>query len=107
MALRPYLCCSTRSLPHCLFKLHAAFLTLHNAQEKSDVEPELPEALALARGQLTSLACELAGLQAAAGLPVNEEEYLREVLHPGLMQVRGVGGRACRRPPAHLLPLLA
>lgn len=57
-------------------------------QEKSDVEPELPPALASARGQLVGLAGELARLQAAAGLPIAEEEYLREVLHPGLMQVR-------------------
>ncbi|WIA30222.1 hypothetical protein OEZ86_000313 [Tetradesmus obliquus] len=56
-------------------------------QEKSDVEPELPPALASARGQLVGLAGELARLQAAAGLPIAEEEYLREVLHPGLMQV--------------------
>jgi antiviral helicase SKI2 len=57
-------------------------------QEKSDVEPELPPALASARGSLYELAGELARLQAAAGLPIAEEEYLREVLHPGLMQVR-------------------
>lgn len=30
---------------------------------------------------------ELAELQAAEGLPVSAEEYCREVLHPGLMQV--------------------
>lgn len=58
-------------------------------QEKSDVEPELPTGLSDARAQLVSLACELARLQAAAGLPVSEEEYLKEVLHPGLMQVSG------------------
>jgi hypothetical protein len=52
------------------------------------VEPELPPALAAARGSLYQLAGELARLQAAAGLPIAEEEYLREVLHPGLMQVR-------------------
>jgi hypothetical protein len=66
------------------------------SQEKSDVEPELPDALATAREQLVNLACELAQLQAAAGLPVSEEDYLREVLHPGLMQVgAAIGGWCC------------
>eukprot|EP00878_Enallax_costatus_P043712 GHUV01051771.1.p1 GENE.GHUV01051771.1~~GHUV01051771.1.p1 ORF type:complete len:293 (+),score=101.80 GHUV01051771.1:673-1551(+) len=56
-------------------------------QEKSDVEPELPPALSSAARHLYSLAAELCELQASAGLPVSEEEYIREVLHPGLMQV--------------------
>jgi antiviral helicase SKI2 len=57
-------------------------------QEKSDVDPELPPRLSEGWGGLQALAVELAELQAAAGLPISAEEYCREVLHPGLMQVR-------------------
>jgi antiviral helicase SKI2 len=56
-------------------------------QEKSDVEPELPPRLAGASRALTDLARELGDLQVAAGLPLSVDDYLREVLHPGLMQV--------------------
>lgn len=56
-------------------------------QEKSDVEPELPARLSSSWKSLQALAVELAELQGAAGLPVSPEEYCREVLHPGLMQV--------------------
>ena len=38
---------------------------------------------------------ELAELQAAEGLQVSAEEYCREVLHPGLMQVGAGGGGGC------------
>lgn len=56
-------------------------------QEKSDVQPELPPRLADGWGSLQALAVELAQLQGAAGLPLTPEDYCREVLHPGLMQV--------------------
>lgn len=59
-------------------------------QEKSDVEPDLPPALSAARTALYNLAGELAELQGAAGLLVSAEEYIKEVLHPGLMQVNGL-----------------
>jgi hypothetical protein len=52
------------------------------------VEPVLTPALAAARDGLVALATELAGRQAAAGLPVAAEEYVRNVLHMGLMEVR-------------------
>lgn len=56
-------------------------------QEKSDVEPELPPRLREGWGSLQSLAVELAQLQGEHGLPITPEDYCREVLHPGLMQV--------------------
>lgn len=58
------------------------------SQEKSDVEPELPPRLSEGWSALQALAVELAELQGAVGLPLTPEEYCREVLHPGLMQVR-------------------
>jgi hypothetical protein len=67
--------------------------TLHTPpQEKSDVQPELPPRLSEGWGALQGLAVELAELQGAAGLPLTPEDYCREVLHPGLMQVCGWGG---------------
>ncbi|GBF97557.1 hypothetical protein Rsub_10158 [Raphidocelis subcapitata] len=56
-------------------------------QEKSDVEPSLPPALAAARADLEALVRSLADAQAARGLPVAADEYLRAVVHPGLMEV--------------------
>ena len=52
------------------------------------MQPELPPRLAEGWSALTELGTQLAELQAAAGLPLSPEDYLREVLHPGLMQVR-------------------
>jgi hypothetical protein len=70
---------------------------VHHTQEKSDVQPELPAHLAEGWGSLQALAVELAELQGAAGLPLTPEDYCREVLHPGLMQV-GDGGGGGDRP---------
>lgn len=56
-------------------------------QEKSDVEPTLPPALARARADLTALVVDLADAQAARGLPIAADEYARQVLHCGLMEV--------------------
>jgi hypothetical protein len=62
-------------------------------QEKSDVDPSLPPALAAARADLEALVVALAEAQAARSLPVALDEYLRTVLHPGLMEARGGGVR--------------
>jgi antiviral helicase SKI2 len=56
-------------------------------QEKSDVEPTLPPALAAARADLEALVEDLTDAQAARGLPIAANEYKRLVLHPGLMEV--------------------
>ncbi|KAI8471724.1 MAG: NUC185 domain-containing protein [Monoraphidium minutum] len=56
-------------------------------QERSDVEPALPPALAQARQDLTALVHQLAEAQSERGLAVAPEEYARVVLHPGLMEV--------------------
>ncbi|GFR45794.1 hypothetical protein Agub_g7248, partial [Astrephomene gubernaculifera] len=56
-------------------------------QEKSDVEPRLPPALAAARQQLYDLTAATAAVQRAAGLDVEPEQHCAEVLHCGLMEV--------------------
>lgn len=56
-------------------------------QEKSDVDPALPPALAAATEQLAAIAHEAGAVQAEAGLPVHPEEWARSVLKFGLVEV--------------------
>lgn len=53
-------------------------------QEKSDVEPELPPALAAARAQLTELALATAAVQRDAGLQVSVGRSARMCRYRGL-----------------------
>lgn len=57
------------------------------------MEPTLPPALGAARDDLLSLGLHLGGLQRDAGLPLVPEDYVRDVLHTGLMEVRLPWGR--------------
>ncbi len=56
-------------------------------QEKSDVEPALPPALAAATEQLVAIAHETGIVQAEAGLPLHPDEWARSVLKFGLVEV--------------------
>ncbi|GAX76723.1 hypothetical protein CEUSTIGMA_g4170.t1 [Chlamydomonas eustigma] len=56
-------------------------------QEKSAVEPELPPALAAARDNLEALTKSTAEVQRSHGLQIDPQEYVRDALHCGLMQV--------------------
>ena len=56
-------------------------------QEKSDVAPELPPALAAARDQLAAIAWQAGAVQEEAGLPLVPDEYQRSVLKFGLIEV--------------------
>ncbi|KAG2427509.1 hypothetical protein HYH02_014555, partial [Chlamydomonas schloesseri] len=56
-------------------------------QEKSEVEPVLPPALAAARQALVALTASTAAVQREAGLDISPEEHVGEVLHCGLMEV--------------------
>lgn len=57
------------------------------SQEKSDVSPELSPALSGAREELVSIIRRCAKVQREAGMDVGEDDYLAEVMHPGLMEV--------------------
>lgn len=57
-------------------------------QEKSDVAPELPPALAAAVEQLSAIAWQAGAVQAEAGLPLLPDEFQRQVLKFGLTEVR-------------------
>ncbi|KAG2484118.1 hypothetical protein HYH03_017069 [Edaphochlamys debaryana] len=56
-------------------------------QEKSEVEPRLPPALAAARGALTQLTAATAAVQKEAGLDIAPDQHVTDVLHCGLMEV--------------------
>ena len=56
-------------------------------QEKSDVDPALPPALAAATEQLAAIAHEAGVVQAEAGLPLQPDEWARSVLKFGLVEV--------------------
>ncbi|MEW5305638.1 MAG: hypothetical protein WDW36_008165 [Sanguina aurantia] len=56
-------------------------------QEKSDVSPVLSPALSAARDELVSIVRRCARVQREAGMDVGEDDYLAEVMHPGLMEV--------------------
>ncbi|MEW5316769.1 MAG: hypothetical protein WDW38_008119 [Sanguina aurantia] len=56
-------------------------------QEKSDVTPVLSPALSGAREELVSIVRRCARVQREAGMDVGEDDYLAEVMHPGLMEV--------------------
>lgn len=56
-------------------------------QEKSDVEPELPPPLLAARKDLEELALRAGEEQRAHGLQIDPQEYARDALKCGLMQV--------------------
>jgi hypothetical protein len=84
------LCCGFSRAPTSLAPpAEVAAAVRLSAQEKSEVVPQLPSRLSSARDDLAALVAECGLLQAAAGLPITVEEYLGEVLHMGLMEVRG------------------
>ena len=56
-------------------------------QEKSEAEPQLPPALATARQDMIVLTLQAGELQSAAGLTITPEQFLRENLNFGLMEV--------------------
>ena len=56
-------------------------------QEKSDVEPELPPSLIAARKDLEELALRTGQEQRSHGLQIDPQEYARDALKCGLMQV--------------------
>ncbi|PNW76952.1 hypothetical protein CHLRE_11g482483v5 [Chlamydomonas reinhardtii] len=56
-------------------------------QEKSEVEPVLPPALAAARQALVALTASTAAAQREEGLDISPTEHVAEVLHCGLMEV--------------------
>ncbi|KAF5841458.1 NUC185 domain-containing protein [Dunaliella salina] len=56
-------------------------------EEGSDAEPELPENLSNAWKRLTEIALNMANVQVEKGLSVDPSQYVREKLHPGIMQV--------------------
>jgi len=85
VAASPFGCCPPAK-QHPTQTIHPSKPT--HPQEKSDVEPSLPPALAQARTDLTALVAQLAEAQAARGLAISAEDYTRAVLHPGLMEVR-------------------
>ena len=65
----------------------AALLSALVFQEKSDADLRLTEGLERARDTLVSLAWGLGEAQAAAGLPVAPDEYVKSALNFGLMEV--------------------
>lgn len=56
-------------------------------QEKSEVEPALNEALAAGRSGLQDIVRQAAKVQQECGLAVVEQDYMRTVLHCGLIEV--------------------
>jgi len=65
----------------------AALLSALVFQEKSDADLRLTGGLEQARDALTSLAWGLGEAQAAAGLPIAPDEYVKSALNFGLMEV--------------------
>lgn len=62
-------------------------------QEKTEAEPELPPRLAQAREETVALALEAGAVQAEAGLQLTPEEFVRDTLKFGLMEVGWPGWR--------------
>lgn len=56
-------------------------------QQKSETAPVLPERLTEAREHLTQHANRIASLQNECGLQIASDEYLKETLHFGLMEI--------------------
>jgi antiviral helicase SKI2 len=70
-------------------------------QEKSDVEPELPPSLVAARKDLEELAIMTGENQRSHGLQIDPQEYARDALKCGLMQVTYEW--ACGKPFAEII----
>jgi DSHCT (NUC185) domain len=56
-------------------------------QEKSDNEPPLTPRLHTAKAQVIAIARGLGALQAAHGLPTNAEDYCKQILNFGVVDV--------------------
>lgn len=56
-------------------------------QRRVDTEPQLNGAMRVALGRLEAVALALGNVQAKEGLDVAPEQFARDAIHPGLMQV--------------------